>query len=321
MLLISSAEIPDLLPIAEAVPLMRKAYVSISRREAALAQRQALELPSGTGLLMGAAEKQLGFGAKLVAVMPGNKAQDLPGSIGLVALLDDATGKPLALLDGTSLTSLRTAALNACAIDLLARKDARIALLVGCGTQAEEQLAAMATVRDLKEIRVLGREAGRVSRFIRRNRDRVSIPLQGYTEPETALRNVDLVTSVTNSMVPVLPGARVPAGCHVSGIGSFRPGMREFDEALVRRAGIFVESRETALEEAGELIAAHEAGVVSPESWTEIGEVISGTAPGRKHPDQVTFFKSVGHAVFDLHAARAIYESARERRAGQRWQP
>ena len=321
MLLISSAEIPGLLPVAEAMTVMRRAFISISRKSASLAHRQALKLPSGTGLLMGAAQEQLGIGAKLVSIMPGNREQGLPGSVGLVLLMDDVTGEPLAMLDGTSLTSCRTAALNACAMDLLAREDARTALLVGCGTQAEAQLEAMDTVRELEEIRVLGREANRVNEFIARNLGRVSCSLQAFTDPATALRDVDLIISATDSVNPVIPGKLVPPGCHVSGIGSFRPDMREFDEALLRRAEIFVESRETAVAEAGELIAAREKGISPAKRWAEVGEVLSGIMPGRQSPEQVTFFKSVGHAVFDLYVARAIYEAAGDRGAGQGWRP
>jgi ornithine cyclodeaminase len=321
MLLLDAAEIPRLLPMHRAIPLMRDAFMSISRGSAALAHRQALPMESGTGLLMGSAEAGLGLAAKLVAIMPGNRARGLPGSIGLVALLDDRSGEPLALLDGTSLTSVRTAALNGCAIDLLARGDARTALLVGCGTQAATQAAAMDTVRELEEIRVLGRDPDRARVFAETVQEGLRAPVRLVDDASTGLEGVDVVTAATNSRHPVLPGDRVPPGCHVSGVGSFTPGMREFDDALLERAAIFVESRETALAEAGELIAAREAGITAECEWTELGEVLAGLKPGREHEAQVTFFKSVGHSVFDLYAARRIYDTAREQGAGLDWQP
>lgn len=321
MLLIGAAEVARLLPMGRAVALMREAFLTISEGSASLAHRQALPMSSGTGLLMGAARDGLGLGAKLVAIVPGNRARGLPGSIGLVALLDDATGEPLALLDGTSLTSVRTAALNGCAIDLLARPDASTALLVGCGTQALAQAEAIDTVRELAEIRVLGRDRDRARAFVEARQPGLRAPLRLVSGAEEALQGADLVTSVTNSHEPVLPGERVPQGCHVSGIGSFTPAMREFDEALLRRAAIFVESRATALDEAGELIAADASGAASRATWTELGEVIAGRRPGRQSDSQVTFFKSVGHPVFDLFAARHIYDAALREGVGQSWRP
>ncbi len=321
MLLISATEIPEILPLSRAVPLMREAFLSITRQGASIAERQALDLPAGTGLLMGAAQAGRGLGAKLVSVMPGNLARNLPGSIGLALLMDDETGEPLALLDGTTLTSIRTAALNGFAIDLLARQDARVAVLVGCGTQAEAQLLAVDGSRALDEIRVLGQHPEEAERFTGAFGGGVNAQLIAARDPAAALSGADLVTSVTNSLTPVIPGELVPDGCHVSGIGSFRPDMREFDEALLERARIFVESRETAMEEAGELIAADASGAAPRNGWAEIGEVLAGSAPGRESPEQVTFFKSVGHAVFDLYAARAIYDAAREAGAGQEWHP
>jgi ornithine cyclodeaminase len=321
MRLVNAAEIPRLLPMEQAIELMRDAFVTISEASASLAHRQALPMSSGTGLLMGAAKEGLGLGCKLVAVMPGNAARGLAGSIGLVALMDDETGVPLALLDGTSLTSVRTAALNGCAVDLLARADASTALLVGCGTQAVTQAEAMDSVRELEEIRVLGRDPERARDFVDRLNGRLRCAVRLVSDPLAALAGVDLITAATNSLEPVLPGADIPDGCHVSGIGSFRPDMREFDEGLIGRAAVFVESRGTALDEAGELIAADAAGVSRQRDWTEIGEVLAGRSAGRTGDRQVTYFKSVGHSVFDLYAARAIYDRALAEDAGLAWEP
>jgi ornithine cyclodeaminase len=321
MLLITAADIPRLLPMPRAIELMRDAFIAIAEGSASLAHRQALPMASGTGLLMGSALDGLGLAAKLVAIVPGNRDRGLPGSIGLVALLDDATGEPLALLDGTSLTSVRTAALNGCAIDLLARPEARKALLVGCGTQALAQAEAIDTVRELDEIRVLGRDQARARAFVAERQDGLRAPLRLVSGADEALEGVDVITAVTNSPEPVLPGGRVPAGCHVSGIGSFTPEMREFDEALLERAAIFVESRKTALAEAGELIAADLSGAAPRATWTELGEALAGRRRGRRHPDQVTFFKSVGHSVFDLFAARHVHDAAAREGACRSWSP
>ena len=321
MLLISATEIPQLLPLPGAIPLMRQAFELISAGGVSIAERQVLSLEKGTGLLMGAAGKGTGVMSKLISVMPENRRLGLPGSVGMLLLMDDATGEPLALLDGTALTAHRTAAANGFVIDLLAREDSRRGLLVGCGTQAAAQVEAMDAVRELEEIRVLGKTPGAAGAFVLDMQDKVRARLRQAADPVAALRDVDLVVSATTSTEPVTPGAEVPPGCHVSGIGSFRPGMRELDELLVARADIFVESRKTAMEEAGELIAARAAGITSPGRWAEIGEVLAGTVPGRHDQQQITLFKSVGHAVYDLQAARAVYEAAKARGAGLEWEP
>ena len=321
MRLVSAEEISPLLPLSSAIPLMRDAFRMISSRQACLAERQALELDAGTGLLMGAAHESHGIVAKLVTVVPSNLQKGLPGSIGLLLLMDSASGEPLALMDGTHLTAIRTAALNACAIDLLARKDATIALLVGCGTQACAQLDGLVEVRDLEQIRVLGRDRQRAEDFVNNHRHKLKAELRLEHDARAALEGVDIIIGATNSDLPVVPGDLIPAGCHVSGIGSFKESMCEFDSEMLSKSSIFVESRLTAEIEAGELMVAMKQGITSSDQWTELGEVLSAARPGRQSDSEITFFKSVGHAVFDLFAARAVWQAALEQDAGEEWQP
>ena len=321
MRLLNAEEVTGLLPMDEAIRLLSQAFPIISAGQFSQAHRQQVALSEGTGLMMGAAAHGVGFGCKVVSVVPGNAARGLAGVTGLVLLMDEVTGEPLALLEGAQLTALRTAALNGCAMDLLAREDARVGLLVGCGTQANAQAEAMTAVRDLRELRVLGREPSRTAAFVARLQKRLSLDVHAVSDAGQALEDVDLVTAATNSLTPVLPGERVPDGCHVSGIGSFRPDMQELDRALIERADIFVESREGAMAEAGELIAAAAKGVSRPQDWNELGEVMAGARPGRQDAQQVTFFKSVGHAVFDLVIAKALLDRAEIEGVGSTWQP
>jgi ornithine cyclodeaminase len=321
MLLISAAELPDLLPMGRTIALMREAFRTISRNEAATAHRQALELDTGTGLLMGAAQESRGIVAKLVSVMPGNREMGLPGSVGLLLLMDPDNGAPLAAMDGTALTAIRTAALNACAIQMLARPDASVAVLIGCGTQAKAQLAGLQSCCRIAEIRVAGRSPDRARAFVEANQEGSAMQLNPVSDLAVDLKAADVVVSATNSKTPVIPGANIPPGCHVSGIGSFKPDMHEFDLYLLQKASIFVESRQTASSEAGELMRAVEQKSTHPSRWSEIGEVLDAKRPGRQNADEITFFKSVGHAVFDLVAARAAWETALESGAGMEWQP
>jgi ornithine cyclodeaminase len=320
MRLISARDLPDLLPMADAIPLMREAFELISNGRVAVAERQALEVANGTGLLMGAALDSRGIAAKLVSIMPGNLQKGLAGSVGLVVLMDDQTGEALCLIDGSGLTALRTAALNACAIDLLARQNSETALLIGCGTQAAAQLKGLTAVREMKLIRVMGRDAERTAAFVDRHQSATNVELVVVSDPKKATDGVDIIIGATNSHYPVISGGLVPSGCHVSGIGSFKPEMCEFDSKLLLKSSIFVEKRSNALIEAGELIKANEACLSDQASWTELGEVISGKRPGRQSDNEITFFKSVGHAVFDLLAARAVFAMAMAKGVGQEWQ-
>ncbi|MFT5140907.1 MAG: ornithine cyclodeaminase/alanine dehydrogenase-like protein (mu-crystallin family) [Rhodothermales bacterium] len=321
MRLISAAEIPALLPMEAAITLMREAFCLISDGQVSVAERQAVELPNGTGLLMGAGLESKGIAAKLVSVMPGNMQLGLPGSIGLVLLMDAQDGSPLALMDGTCLTAIRTAALNAVAIDLLANQSAKTALIVGTGTQARAQLQALCMVRDLTDIRVMGRRESASETFVESMQGLVGPHLSVSMDSATACSSVDIIIAATNSSEPVIPGYLIPDGCHVSGIGSFKRGMCEFDHEFLSKSSIFVEHRETAIIEAGELISATEAGIIKIHHWTEIGEVLGNQRPGRTSETEITFFKSVGHAVFDLVAARAIWDAAIEQDIGQEWHP
>lgn len=321
MRLLSERDIRTALPMPEAVGVMARAFCAISTGQAAVAERQPLPLANGTGLLMGAAEAGVGLCAKLVSVMPGNPALGLPGTIGALLLADDATGRPLALLEGTALTAWRTAAASACAIDVLARPEARQALLIGCGTQAATQLLGMDAVRQLDCIQVHGLEPARVDAFVEAHRDAVRARLETVTDLTAAVAAADIVVTVTTAERPVFDIDHLAAGAHVSGIGSFRRGMCEIDPALAEHAAVFVESRQTAGQEAGELVAAREANMTSPAAWAELGEVLAGERPGRADASQLTYFKSVGHALFDLHAARAVYDRAEAAGLGQAWTP
>ena len=311
--------------MSEAIPLMGAAFLAISQSSAQAVERQALKLESGFSLLMSATAKSQGVVAKLVSVFPGNSSRGLPSTTGMALLADDQDGRTLALFDATALTAWRTAAAVGFATHLLSRPDVKTGLLIGCGTQARAQLLAMDAARPLREIRVMARDPQRVREFVERVRGEVRAELHivGGEEADrtNAVSNADVIAAATTSTVPVIPGSIVQPGCHVSGVGSFRPGMSEFDQDLIRRATIYVESRHTASAEAGELIAGIEAGATEMSSWRQVGDVVDGKTEGRSRHDEITFYKSVGHAVFDLFAASAVYRHAEARDLGTKWVP
>lgn len=310
MRVLAADEIATTLPVARALDGARAAFRAISEGRASVAARQHLELPAGTALLMGAAAAGVGIVAKVVAVIPGNAARGLPGTAGAIMLLDEATGSPLLVADGAAFTAWRTAAIAACATDLLAPRGARTAALVGCGTQGSAQLPALEAVRQLEEIRVLAHEPARARAFVERHRASTRARLVAAEDAATALAGAEIVVSATNAERPVFGPLELATRAHLTALGSFRPGMCEFDPALLAGAAVFVEARGSAALEAGELIAGSAAGHTRREEWTELGEVLAGRRPGRAGAAQRTVFKSVGHALFDLYLARALADAA-----------
>jgi len=319
MLLLRGSDIERALPMCDAIHLMGQAFTAITSQAVQSTHRQVLKTGAGHALLMGAVAPGLGLTAKLISVLPGNREKGLPVSTGLALLVDESDGHPLALLDATSLTAWRTAAAAGFATDLLARQDARVALLVGCGTQARTQLIAMFSIRDLEEIRIVARNTRRLHEFIANMQKETTTPLIAAEDLRLAAQDADIITTATSSSEPVIDADAVPPGCHINGIGSFRPEMCEVDPGLMELASVFVESRRTAAAEAGELVAACRCGFTTESAWVEMGEVLRGQHPGRISSTQITFYKSVGHAAFDLFAARAVVRQASASRMGEEW--
>jgi ornithine cyclodeaminase len=321
MRLLSASDIAGVMSMEQWINAMEPAFLAISQGTGAVAERQFMPLLRGTGIVMGAAIPDLGFVSKTVGVMPGNSALGLPGTTASVLLLDPTTAVPLCLLDGSSFTAWRTAALSGYATRLLANPGARRAVLIGCGAQAATQLFALGTRSSLEDITVLGHRPGQAQAFIDQYGAGIEQQLLAGDRPAHALRQADIVITATSSAEPVLEAGWLKAGCHVTAVGSFRPDMIEIDPALMQGAQVFVESRHSAAEESGELLAAERNGWTQRSAWTELGEVIAGQAEGRSTPESVTLFKSVGHALFDLTAARAVYDAAVNDDLGQQWDP
>lgn len=310
--LLSGADIRRALPMPEAVAAMKEAFATISGGTAVAPPRAVLSVPDreATVLLMGGCVPGHALTGKTVAIFQRNRERGLPVVQGLLQVMDPESGTPQALMDGGALTAWRTGAAGGAAADLLARQDARTAALIGCGAQAETQLLALDTVRELDEVRVCGRRESSARDFATRLQPAVQARLVAVSDAARALRGADLVVTATNSIEPVFDGTQLEPGCHITGVGSFTPWMRELDEATVVRAHVFIDHRAAALAEAGDLIAAVRAGRSNPDDWSELGEVVLGHAPGRREPGEITLFKSVGHAVQDAVAGERIRAAA-----------
>jgi ornithine cyclodeaminase len=299
----------------DAVEAMKLAFASLSAGRVVAPHRGAVpvEEVDGITLIMGAYAPGEGLAAKIVSIF--NRNRDIGKKVvsGLVLVLDPESGEPIGLLDGGSLTAWRTGAATGAATDLLARPDARIGALIGAGIQARTQLLAMDAVRSLERVRIHALDADETAAFIDRMQPEVGARLEWTPSAEAAIEGAQVVCAATNSPTPVFDGRCLEPGTHVNAIGTFTLDRREVDLVTVERATVFVDRVEAALSEAGELVSAIEEGITGPEEWTEIGDVASGRAVGRTRGDEITFFKSVGHAVQDVVTASRVLRRAVER--------
>jgi ornithine cyclodeaminase len=253
---------------------------------------------------------------KVVSVYPGNPARGLPTINARVLVLDAQTGKLLALIDGTSLTALRTGAASGLATQLLARDDAQILGVIGAGAQARTQIEAVCVVRPISEIRVYS--PNHAPFMVDELRGKYSARIVEAPGGHEALAGADVIVAATNSKTPVVHNEDIAPGVHINGVGSFTPEMQEIGPNVVSRARVIVDHRESVWAEAGDLIIPRDQGIILEQhAQIEIGEVAAGLAPGRETADQITFFKSVGNAVQDAAVASRVLQVAEERGLGQ----
>jgi len=311
---VAADDFPKVLPMRDAVEAMKTAFAELSAGRVVAPQRGAVPVVEvdGISLLMAGYVPGEGLAAKVVSIF--NRNRDIGKDVvtGLLLVLDPGSGEPVGILDGGALTAWRTGAAVGAATDLLARPDARQGALIGAGVQARTQLLALDAVRDLETVRIFGLDPRQVDSFIERLQPEVKARLERAPSAEAAVEGADVISSATNSPVPVFDGRALSPGSHLNAIGTFTLDRREVDLATVERATVFVDLVESALREAGELVTGIEAGVTHPDDWTEIGRVAAGLATGRARVDEITFFKSVGHAVQDVVAASRIVRGASE---------
>jgi ornithine cyclodeaminase len=310
--LLSAADLRAALPMPAAVSAMRLAFMALSTGQADVPLRTALPVPpaEGLALFMPAYLPASGLGAKIVSVFPHNPAQGRPIIHGLVVVLDAATGEPLALCDGAFLTAWRTGAASGLATELLARPDARVGAVLGCGAQGRTQALAIDAVRALDAIQVYAPTRAHVDQFLADLQPHLRARLVPVGSAAEAVRGADVICAATTASRPVVAGEWLAPGAHLNGVGSYTTQMQEVDAAAVRRARIFVDTRASALAEAGDLVIPLQAGQTRVDDWTELGEVAAGLKPGRQSPEEITFFKSVGVAAQDIAAAGAALAQA-----------
>lgn len=267
------------------------------------------DAPDGTLLLMPAWQAGGHLGVKVATVFPGNADKQLPAVMASYLLMDGATGEPRALIDGTALTARRTAAASALAATWLARADAESMVMVGTGALAPHLIQAHAAARPLRRVAIWGRRPERAQAVA----DALALPgiaIEATADLEGAVRNADLVSCATLATEPLVLGAWLKPGVHLDLVGAFTPAMRECDDEAVTRARLFVDTRAGALKEGGDLVQPLEAGVIAEEDIVgDLFDLSRGLVEGRRSPDEITLFKSVGAALEDLAAAIAIWDT------------
>jgi len=319
-LIIPQSIVPELLPMPVCIDLMAEALAALARGEAVLPLRTMMWMPDRSGLLalmpayLGAPES---LGLKVVSVLPGNHGTDRDSHQGAVLLFDTETGSLLAVIDATSITAIRTAAVSGLATRLLAREDASDLALIGSGVQASAHLEAMKTVRTLRRVRVCSKTPEQARAFAARHTERLGLPIEVAATVEQAVLGADVVCTTTSSREPVLEGAWLAPGAHVNAVGACFAACRELDTAAVTRARLYVDRRESALAEAGDVLIPMQEGAFGEDHILgELGDVVLGRVDGRRSADEVTLFKSLGIAIEDLAAAHAIHARARARGKG-----
>ncbi len=325
VLVLNGEQVAQLLPMPECIKVMREALAALARGEALVPLRTVMRVPGVNGLLglmpgyISPREGQEGaLGLKAVSVFPGNASRGIDTHQGAVLFFEADTGRLSALLDGAAITAIRTAAVSGVATDVLARPDASELAILGAGVQARTHIEAIAAVRPLRRIRIWSRNPEHAAVLASELRRRFGFPIEAAPSAEAAVREADLVATVTASPEPVLKREWLKEGVHINAVGSSIPTSREIDTATMVAARLFVDRRESALAEAGDLlIAMREDALTGDHIQAELGEVIIGKNPGRRSPGELTLFKSLGLAVEDVASAAYLVRRARETGTGQ----
>ena len=321
LLILNETEVEELLPMSECISVMAEAFVSLACGEAHQPLRTIFRPPEVKGVLalmptFRASPSAL-FGLKAICVFPGNAAIGKDAHQGGVMLFDGTTGELLAVVNASAITAIRTAAVSGLATRLLAREDAGDLAIIGAGVQARPHLIAMNCVRRLRRVRIASRNFENAQRLANEMQPQLSTLVEPVETVEAALRGADIIVTATTSREPVLERKWISPGAHINAIGTFSPKAREVDTATMVAASLFVDVRESALNEAGDYLIAANEGAIGPEHiLADLGEVLTGVHSGRTSPEEITLFKSLGLAIEDLAAAARAYQKAQDQDFG-----
>lgn len=316
VLILTQAEVGELLPIRECIPVMAEALADLAGGEVFQPLRMVISPPGADGdmALMPAyrSGERAAYGVKTVCFFPGNPARGLDSHQGSVMLFSAETGELQALMNASAITAIRTAAVSGVATRLLARADAGDLAIIGSGVQARAHIEAMACVRPIKHARVASFSFKNAQRFAEEMGRRYSFAIEPVESTEAAVRDADLIVTATTAAEPILRREWISPGAHLNVVGSSIPTTREVDTETMAAASLFVDRRESTVNEGGDYRFALREGAIRPDHIkAEIGELLIGAKPGRTSTDEITLFKSLGLAVEDLASADFLYRKAR----------
>ena len=325
MIVLNAEDVRQALPMDQTIRAVKRAYAALSDGRAEIPQRLPLKVSphEGTCLFMPAFvqdEKGEALAVKAVSVFPHNAQLGLAILQGVVLVLEPSTARPLALLEGATLTAMRTGGASGAATDLLARKESSTAAIFGAGVQARTQLEAVCTVRPIETVWIYDLSREKVEALIAEMAGKGPVPndLRAAKSPQQAVAEADIICAATTSTTPVFEDSDLKPGVHINGVGSYTRAMQEVPAETIQRSLIVVDSRETVLEEAGDLVQPIEQGLITLDHiHAELGEIVLNRKTGRASPDQITYFKSVGNAVQDAVSAQLALQNASQMGLGQ----
>ena len=311
MLTISQAEVREWLSMTSCIKVMGEALSDFAMGEVVQVLRSAVPINDSNvlGQMPGYLKKGGVLGTKIITVFPDNHRHGLPSHQGVVLLFDAKNGALKAVVDGSEITAIRTAAVSAIATDLLARKNSEVLCLLGAGQQARTHLEAILLVRPIKEVKVWSRNSENAKQFKSEMEPKFNLSIKIYGTAEEAVYDADIICTVTSSKKPILRGAWVKEGVHINSVGACRPDDRELDSELVKKSLFYVDSIESATNESGNYLIPLKEGMIDKQHIIgEIGGLLINKTPGRASEKCITIFESLGLAIEDIAAANYIYE-------------
>jgi len=325
MLILTADDVRKALPMNEAIQAMKDAYASLSSGTAVVPLRTRLPIPNSEALSLFmpafvSSQDGNALAIKVVSLFPTNPARGLAFIQAAVLVFDAETGRAMALLEGSSLTAIRTGAAGGAAIDLLSRADSKVAAIFGAGAQGRTQLEAACTVRKIETAFIFDADIGKANSFAEEMRGKglITNDIRVASNAREAIENADIICTATTATKPVFDNKDLKAGTHISAVGSYTADMQEVPAETIQRAKVVVDSRSASLEEAGDLIQPIRARLFDESHiHAELGEIVLGRKAGRQSQDEITYFKSVGIAVQDAMAAQVALNNARKMNIGK----